>query len=244
MQNLNLIVVCLLLAGGALFIVSVINARQTRHRLINQKIQQQKRKLIELEELAADLESLTGNVKIARIVTEEIVDTIKGMLQLAPDSQSLELSLHNTQTRLEEISSPAYQCRLHRLFESDAAIAHKQYLLGEAGRIIRKRQAQGHIELAEMTGHIAELAWAHLMVSVVSLTAHGHKAVNRGDILKAHAFYKKARECAIASSISDERRHQWIKELSEIMGGKRKSVSTTLMPEAQFNPDDAVQEAL
>lgn len=238
MSDLNIIIICLVLVGCALFGVSVINAQQVRKRLISQKVMQLKRKITEMEDVAAALENLTGNTATARILNEEIIDTLSGMLQLQPNSPSLELVMDATRQRIEEISSPGYSCNIHRMLDSDAAIAHAQYLLGEAARIIRKRQAQGQIELTQMTSHIEELSWAHLMVSVISLTGQGHKALQRGDPLRAHAFYKKAQESAMESVLSDDRRHQWIRELGELMSGKRKTISRSLMPESMYNPDE------
>lgn len=236
MSNLNVIIISLALAGIALFTVSFVNAQQTRKRLISQKLSQLKRKLSEMEELTATLENLTGNVAIARTIVEEVIDTLRGMQQLAPDSQSIELNLETNLQRLQDLNSSDYQCHLNRLLESDAAIARAHYMLGEAARIIRKRQDQGLLELAQMTAFIEEMAWAHLMVTVITLTGQGHKAVGRGDVMRAHAFYKKAQEAALQSNSGDQRRHQFIKELSELMSQQRVSISTSLMPETQFNP--------
>ena len=238
MSDTNAIVLCLLLVGAALLGVSAINARQTRKRLINQKIAQLKRKITELEDIAEAIEALTGNTTAARIVNKEIIDTLVGMRQLEPASPSLELKIDSTQQRIEEMSSPGYSCNLDRLCETDASIAHAQYLLGEAAIIIRKRQARGQIEQPQMTNLIQELSWAHLMVSVISLTGQGHKAMLKGDAMQAHAFYKKAQSSAKESAIKDERRHDWIRELGEIMSGQKKTVSLTLMPESRYNPDE------
>lgn len=240
MSNLNLIIISLLVVAGSLFVVSAINAQQTRKRLISQKLQQLRRKTSEMEEVSAALETLTGNTRISRVIVEDIIDTLHGMQQLAPDNQSLELSLESALQRLEEIDSPSYSCNLNRLLESDSAIAHAQYLLGEAGRVVRKRQAQNLIELPQMTAYIEELAWTHLMVSVISLTGQGHKAVRRGDVMRAHAYYKKAQEAAMQSNVADDRRHRWVKELTDIMTGKQRAISMELMPESQYNPTESV----
>lgn len=245
MSNLNLVIICLLLAVGALFLVSAINAQQTRKRLINQKLHQLRRKIAELEEVAAALESLTGKSEIPIIITQEVIDVVQGMQQLALSDQTLQLSLDSAIKKLEELSTSASSCNLYRLFNSDAAIAHAQHLLSEAGRILKKRQAQGKMEVTQMSSLIEELAWSHLMVSVVSLVGQGHKAVKRGDIMRAHAFYKKAQETAMQSNISDDRRHRWIKEITDIMMNKQRTISTELMPETTYNPaaSDSSQEA-
>lgn len=234
---MDLLIFFLALAFFALFGVSIINARQTRQRLINQRLAQLKRRVVDMEEMAIALETLTGSLKIERIILDEIVDVLKGMLQLAPDTQSLEVSLSNALQRIEEIQSPGYHCQIYRLMESDASIATAQNQLAEAGRVIRKRETAGLIEPSEMNTYIVELAWAHLCVSVISLVGQGHKAVRRGDILRGFSFYKKAQQAAMESTISDERRHQIIRELGEILANRRKSLSKELMPETNYNPE-------
>ncbi len=234
---MNIIIASLILAFISLVSVSIVNSRQTRKRLISQRLSQLKRKVGEMEELAVALENLTGSVAIERIVLEEVIDTLNGMKQLSEESQTLDLNLQNAIQRAQEISGPAYSCSLYRIMESDATIARAQYHLSEAGRILRKRQAGGRIELAEMNTYIVELAWAHLMVSVISMIGQGHKAVRRGDVLRGFSFYKKAQEAAMASPISDDRRHQIIKELGDILANRRKSISIQLMPETDLNPD-------
>lgn len=239
MSNVSLIILCLVLVGIALLIVSFINAQQMRKRLINQKLAQLKRKVIEMDELTAATETLTGSTSIAKVMLEETIDMLRGMQQLSPDSQAVELQIETAMQRMNEVSTTDYRCVINRLMESDAAIARAQYLLGEAGRILRKRQNQNKIELALMTAHIEELAWAHLMVGVITLIGQGHKAVRRGDILRAHAFYKKAQEATKGSTLADNRRHTLIKQIADLMSNNRKSISTDLMPETQYNPEDA-----
>lgn len=237
MSNLNLVIVFLLLASAALLTVSVINASQTRKRLINQRIITLKRKVSELTELATALEKLTGSTELEKVILDETVDILNGMLQLSPNSQAVELTLETTLERINEISVPGYSVQLFRLMESDAQIARAQYILGEAAIIVRKRQASGSIELVQMNSYIEELAWANLTVPIVSLTAQGHKAIRRGDVLRAYAFYKRAQQDAMASPLGDERRHQFIRELSELQSNSRKSLSVSLMPETMFNPE-------
>lgn len=237
MKTSDAIVIFLLVAFAALLCVSFINSRQTRARLINQKLSQLKRRVGDLEELSVALEALTGSTKLARVVLEDTIDTLNGMLQLDPNSQTLQLSRNTAEQRLRDLSAPEYKCNLYRLMNSDAAIARSQFHLNEAGRIVRKRQASGLVEVPEMNTYLQELSWAHLMVTVVSYVGQGHKAVRNGDVLKAYAFYRKAQQAAMGSTLPDERRHTIIKEVSEILGNKRKSLSTDLMPETEFNTE-------
>ena len=237
MSALGLVILFLVLASTALFIVSVINARQTRRKLVQQRLLQQRRKVADLEELAIALESLCGNTHIALLVFNEITDQLRGMIQLSPNSQSLDYSLNNALTRSQEIQAPNYHCKLQRLQESDAQIARAQFLLSEAGRVVRKRQTLGDIEVSQMNHYIAELAWARLMVGVISMTGQGHLALRRGNLLRAHAYYRKAQHIALESPISDERKHQFVRELGELLSDQRQSISENLMPETQCNPN-------
>lgn len=238
MSNLNIIIICSVLACIALFIVSFINAQQTRKRLISQRLLQLKRKVAELEELAVALEPLTGSIALEKVILEDTADMLKGMLQLSPESQSVEFSLESALQKITEISGSGYTTELNRIMESDAGVARAQYLLGEAGRIVKKRQVAGQLELSVMTSYIEELAWAHMMVAVVTLTGQGHRSVRSGDVMRGYAFYKKAQQVAIEGNVTDDRRHLLIKELGEMMSNKRKSLSTLLMPETSLNPSE------
>ena len=238
MDSFNFVIIFIVLACFALVSVSVINSQQTRKRLIAQRIVQLRRKVSEYEELASTIETYTGSTTIERVVLDEIVDSLHGMLQLEPDNLTIDLSIANTKARIQEIQAPGYTCQIHRTLESDAAIARAQYMISEAGRIIRKRQAANQLELSEMTSYIGDLAWAHLCVAMISLIAQGHRAVRRGDVLKGYSFYKRAQQAAMESTISDDRRHQIIKELTDIQSNRKKSISPALMPETHLNPDN------
>lgn len=237
MGNIKIIVLFLGLVMCALLVVSAINSRQTRRKLINQRLYLLKRKVADLEELAVNLESLLGNTNVSKLIMDEVVDTLQGMLQLSPGSQTLELSLNTALEHSEEIASASYHCGLARMQESDAQIAKAHFHLNEAGMIIRKRQQKGQIELAEMNAHIEALAWAHLMVTVITLVGQGHRSIRNGDVLRGYAFYQKAQEAALNTSLSDDRRQQFIRELGEITSNKRKSISLELMPESHLNPE-------
>jgi DNA-directed RNA polymerase subunit H (RpoH/RPB5) len=236
MSDINIIIGSLIAVGVALFSVSYINSMQTRKRLINQRLHQLKRDVSELEEIASSVGPLVGSTNIEKIILEDCLDTLKGMVQLAPENQSTILNVESVLSRLDEINAGATQIPLHRILESDAQIARARYQLGEAGRIVRKRQTAGFLELQEMNALIEELAWAHLMVHVVTLTAQGHKAISKGDVLRAYSFYKKAQEAAMAAKLGDDRKHKIIKELNEMQANRRKALSIDLMPETQFNP--------
>lgn len=233
MSSLNIIILSLVFVFTALFFVSMANSRETRRKLINQRLSQLKRKVSEMEETSVAAGTLTGSTKIEKILVEDIIDTLNGMLQLEPNAASTLLSLEAMQQRLVELSNSESSARHpYRIMESDAQIARAQFQLSDAGRILRKRQAAGQMEVAEMNHYIQELAWAKLMVQVVTLVAQAQKVLERGDILRAHSFFKKSLEYTSLEKTSDERRHTLIKELGELMNNKRKRLSPELMPES------------
>ncbi|WP_370978689.1 hypothetical protein [Agaribacterium sp. ZY112] len=239
MSDQSIVLICIALAIFALFFVSLINHRQMRHKLIHQRLVKLRKKVAELEELSVEVETLTGSRVITGILIDHIIDLLDGMLELAPSSQSLEITRENALARRDELHNSEFQVQLNRIRESDAQIARAQFALNEAGVIIRKRQAAGRLELSQMNQLIEELAWAKMMAAVVSLVVQGHKSMGGTDVLRGFSFYKKATQCAMEANSTDERRHKLIKELAELANNKRKALSLDLMPEAQFNPKES-----
>src|SRR5690606_2128914 len=94
----------------------------------------------------------------------------------------------------------------------------------------------GRLQSTEADLYIRELAWAHLMVDVVSLVAQGHKAVNRDDPMAAYGYYRRAQNMMMTSPLPDDRRHRVIREIGEILEGKRLALEADMMPEVEYNP--------
>lgn len=236
MSVASLLTFCLAMAFLSLIIVSAVNQRQSRARMISRQVAQMKRRVTELEDMVLTVDRLVDSADLARHLNEEVIHLIRSMERLDAGSQTLQVNLHNAEQLGEELRNPGRQREIYRLQESDSAIARALFQLNDAGRVLRKRQASGKLEVAQLEAFIKELAWAHLMVAVVSNVAQGHKALNRGDVLRAYAFYKKAQQVAMQTSLADDRRHRLIRELSDMLQNRRKSLSTDLMPETQFNP--------
>ncbi|SMF31162.1 hypothetical protein SAMN02745866_02044 [Alteromonadaceae bacterium Bs31] len=236
MSDISLVVLFLAIAMAALMLVSAVNQKQLRSRVISQKLAQMKRRVADMEELAVNVDSLVDSAEIAKHVNDEVLDMIEIMRTLDGSSQSLLVMKDSAQRLADEYHNPQRPREIYRLQDSDAAIARSLYQLNDAGRIIRKRQAEGKLEIAQMENCIHELAWAHMLVAVTSSIAQGHKAMNRGDVLRAFAFYKKAQQVAMQTSSTDERRQELIKQITDMLNNKRKSLSTDFMPETQFNP--------
>jgi hypothetical protein len=87
-----------------------------------------------------------------------------------------------------------------------------------------------------MNAFITELAWSHIVIKVFTYIGQGHRAMSKNDILSAHAFYKKAQQILSKSTHTNPDRHTMIKEISEMLANKRKSLSENLMPETHMNP--------
>jgi hypothetical protein len=236
MNSITIIVCFLCLMAFSLIVVSFANGVQTRGRLIHQKKFQLKRRIDELEEICTAIEPLLESVLIPKLINEEVLDLIRSLEQLDPNEPVIDIKRGNALEVADNLSSGVRLQPLYRVQPSDAAIARNKYCLTEASRVVRRHQLIGRLDTTELEAYIDELAWAHLMVEVVSLVSQGHKAVNRNEPMIAYGFYRKAQNSLLAANVRDDRRHRFIKEISEIFSGKRLSISTDLMPESEFNP--------
>jgi len=225
-----LIILCSI-ALTSLFAVSFINQRETKTRMVRNKVRSLKARLEEMEALVAKLDQVLESRAITKLINDEIIDLAKGMINLDADATYLQASLANAEQRALDLIDEGAPRDISRLFESDAQIARYQHALNEAGIILRRLYARDSIDLAELEIFISELSWCHLMIETVSVIGQGHKAINRSEIITAHAFYKRARQSLIQSSHNDPRRHRFIKEIGEVLNNKRKLLSEDLMHE-------------
>lgn len=239
MSALTLLIVCSLVAVGAMITVTYANQREKKARLLRQRLKYLRLRTDDLEELVIELGMLVESKAIAQRVNDEIIDLLNDMLKLDPSATYLSASLANAELRMEQLGDESRDTPLDRLRESDVKIARAQHQLNEASKALRRQQQNGKLSMEEYSLFIFQLSWAHLMVSVISYIGQGHRAMNRGDVLSAHAFYKRAQQTLIQSSHSDPRRHRMIKEISEMLQSKRRFLSTDLMPETQYNPEGA-----
>lgn len=235
MSTVTTIVLLLAVAIFALVVVSIANHLHTRQQLFRQKCQQLRRRVTELEEIALTVEPLVESLAIPKLLNDENLALTHTALQLEPDSQSLQAHLQRAEALAEDFSNPDRPRTINRLLESDSAIARARYYVNEAIHILRRQHAKGALEVDELDMFISELAWAHLMVQVISMVGQGHKAMKRGNLLSAMAFYRKAQQSLMDTVHSDRRRHPMIRELGEILDGTRRTLSPELMPEVQYN---------
>lgn len=220
----------------SLVVVSFANRIQTRNRLMRHKAQQMRLRIDELEEVCAGIEPLLESVFIPRLINEEVLDLIKSVKQLDANASFVAVKQEHAQTLAQALDQGQRTQPFYRAQPSDAAIAKHKHYLTEAARVVRRHQTIGRLQTDEMDSYVRELAWAHLMVDVVSFIAQGHKAVTREDPVVAYGYYRRAQNLLMSNQLSDDRRHRMIREIGEILAGKRLALGTDLMPESNFNP--------
>ncbi|WP_439134162.1 hypothetical protein [Pseudomaricurvus sp.] len=241
MSPLSYLVIFCALAVGSLVVVSIVNERENRQRILKQKLRQMRFQVQDMEELVLEVNQLTEKPMIAKLLNDEILERVLAMKEANPDAGHLQASHQTALARLQEFENPSTlsdRPPIDRLRNSDAQIARSQRALEEAGIIIKRQQNRGKITLEDMNLLLLELNWAHLMIGVISHVGQGHKAIRRRDLLSAHAFYKKAQQLLIQSSHPDTRRHEFIKEVSEMLNNNRSAISPRLMPETHLNPGE------
>ncbi|GAB1257004.1 hypothetical protein NBRC116494_15060 [Aurantivibrio plasticivorans] len=218
---------------AALFLVSLVNRRQAKARQARQRVKMLKFRFDSLDELASVIDSLVDNRAISRRIYDEALKMLDAMQRLDPTASHIQASVAHAQRRAVELADNASSRVINRLRESDGQIAKAQQSLAEAGRILKQQFNRGDIAETEYDNYIAELRWLHLFVEVISLTGRGMISMQRDDVMGAFSFYKRAQACLLQSENRDERRTRLIKELNEMIGKKRSSLSPDLMPEAK-----------
>lgn len=225
------IVILSVLLVLALVMVSVINKTQERQRIRRSQRQRLRFRISNLEEMLACLEQTIPNRLIAKHINDEILDSLQKILSVESDNiERIETSLRDVEARGEELTGARDQGGTSYRKDSDVQIAQSRLYINEAGGVLRRRYSQGRITEEELDIYIGELAWAHLMVSVISLIGQGYKATVRGDSFSAHAYYQNAQHQLLESTHPEPKRMRMIRELSEIMTGSRELLSEDLVP--------------
>jgi len=228
------------IAAMAMAVVAYSNykveqTKKTRHRL-----QKLRARVEELEDMVMALDQLCESRMICKLANDEIIELYQTMIEIDSSAGYLQAGYANAKIRSEELSNEVANRQLTRLCNSDAQIARLRAYIKEACAIIRRHHTLGKISTTELQSFLLELEWYDLQVYVVSNIVQGHKAYTKQDILTANAFYKKAQSELIKSSHPDERRHKMIKQLADILFGRRKSIDKELMPESEFNPENTI----
>lgn len=226
------LIVLIVLALVALFILSAINRKQE----LEQARRMQQRKLKVRVDTIVDvvncLEQTIPNHMIAKYINDEGIHLLQQILSLETGSRThIENSIHHALIRSEELASAKRYAGASYQKDSDAQISHTQVQLGEAAVMLRHICALGKISDTELEIFTSELSWAFLMVSVASFIAQGLKFSKLQDRFTAQNYYQKAQNLLLESQHPDSRRTRMIKELSEIIEGSRTSMSRDLLPE-------------
>lgn len=227
---MTLLLILTFLIMAALVLVSIVNQVQRRERARRMQLRQLRLRLEALEEIIHCLIQTLPNREIAKQVNKEILELLQEMSRLeAGTAMHIEASIKNAQSREEELDSRKGRHTSYQK-ESDAQIAQTQTLLNQTIQVLRRQHNRGKISDEEMDIYLNDLSWATLMVSVASLIGQGNKANARGDLYLTHAFYKKAQHILIESVHPEPKRMRLIRELGEVVGGSRKTVSEDLLP--------------
>lgn len=227
---MTLLLILTFLIVATLMLVSIVNQVQRRERARRLQQRQLRLRIELLEEVINCLLQTLPNRQIAHQVNDEVLELLQQMLRLEQGNPAhIEASIRNAEGRNQELEKHKGRTSSFQK-ESDAQIAQTQLHLNQAMQVLRRQYNRGKITDEELDIYLNDLSWAILMVSVVSLIGQGNKANARGDLSSKHAFYKKAQHILIESIHPEPKRMRMIKELGEIIGGTRKTVSEDLVP--------------
>lgn len=234
-MHILLLLIALLL--GSLLLVHWANRREQSQREARLRLRRLRWRIDTLEEVLVGLEEILSNRGVARCVNQEILHLLKNSRELETgDVASLDTRIAQVEERDEQLGREPTQTDISRLCESDAQIARRKDCLERAARVMRRQHGQNRLDSDALQRHLADVSWARLMIEVVTNVAEGHKALKRGDITSSQAHYKKAQGLLISSDHPSPQRMEMIRELGEVIQGKRKALSPELMPEDGYNP--------
>ncbi|MFT6386948.1 MAG: hypothetical protein ACJAUP_000317 [Cellvibrionaceae bacterium] len=230
------LILLVVIAALAMAVVAYSNYKTEQTKKVRLRLQIFRARAEELEDIVMVLDKICESRTICKFVNDEIIKMYEIMIEIDSSARYLQAGLANAKIRSEELSNEIAPRQLSRLCNSDAQIARLRAYIKEACRIIRVQHTQGKLSTTELQSFTLELEWHDLQVYAVSNIVQGHKAYTKHDIITANAFYKKAQTELIKSTHPDERRQQMIKQLTDILFGRRMSIDETLMPENEFNP--------
>lgn len=220
--------------------VAYSNYKVDQAKNLRARLQKYKNRVEELEDIVLALDQLCEKRVIPKLINDEVIELYETMIELDPKTGYLQAGYSNAKMRSNELSDDTAERNISRLCNSDAQIARTQAYLSEAILILRKQHNQGKLSAGELQSFTLDIEWLFLQVNVISNIAQGHKAYSRQDILTANAFYKKAQTDLVRSNHPDERRHKMIKQMAEVLFGRRKVLDIELMPEDEFNPQNTI----
>lgn len=231
------LILLIFIAALSMGIVAYSNYQVEKNKKTTYRLEKMKIRVEELEDVVLVLDTLCEKRIIPKLINDEIIEHYELMLQLNSKASYLQAGLSSAQLRSNELADEGGHREISRVCKSDAQIVRYQAYLAETLGILRKQHTEGRISSSELQDFSSEIEWLQLQVKVISNIVQGHKAYVKQDILSANAFYKKAQTELMKSSHPDERRHQMISQMADVLFGRRKSLSPELMPETEFNPD-------
>lgn len=221
----------------SLLMVHWVNQREQRYRMVRRRQRHIRWRIDALEEVLVRLEEILGQAAIPRCINQEILHLLQSSLELEQgQSTHLETRIAHVEERDQALAEGTARAHPNRLCESDLQLARSKDYLEQACRVLRRQHNQGRLDGEALNTHMHELKWTQLMVEVITHVAEGHKTLQRGDITASQAYYKKAQGLLISSDHPYPQRMDMIRELGEVIQGKRKALSLTLMPEDDYNP--------
>ena len=226
-----------IIAAISMAVVAYMNHKEENDLKRREKLRIYKLRLEELEDLVIAMDKLCDSRSIPRLVNEEIIELYTEMIELDLKAKYLQAGQSIAQTRAQELSEDSPDRLVTRLCHSDSQMAKMKHQCKQALHLMNQQHTKSKISSAELHSFTQELSWVILQIDVISYIAHGHKAYNKNDVLTANAFYKKAQTALLKSSHPDERRARLIKQVADLLFGRRKSIDEDLMPETEFNPD-------
>lgn len=231
------LILLIFIAALSIGIVAYSNYQVEKNKKTTYRLERMKIRVEELEDVVLVLDSLCEKRMIPKLINDEIIEHYELMTHINPKAGYLQAGLSNSQLRANELLDESAHREISRVCKSDAQIARYQAYLAEALAILRKHHTEGKISGSELQDFTLDIEWLQLQVKVISNIVQGHKAYTKQDILTANGFYKKAQSELMKSSHPDERRHQMISQMADLLFGRRKSLDPELMPETEFNPD-------
>jgi len=227
----------IIIAALSMVIVAYMNYKEKKDYKRREQLNLLKIQLEELENIVIAIDSICENRAISRLVNDDIIDLYHSMIELEPKASYLQAGQTIAQTRAQELANESPDRIISHLCHSDAQMAKTKHYCQQVIKMLNQQHGKGKIPATELNALTQELQWINLRVDVVSFIAFGHKAYSKNDVLTANAFYKKAQTALMRSNHPDERRTRMIKQVADMLFGRRKSLDEDLMPETEFNPE-------
>lgn len=224
------VIICLILAAAALFVVNTVNRIQEQERIIRRNQRKLKVQAESLVEVAQSVEHIMPTKIIAKVITDEAIRILNRAMELdeKPNAQ-LEDSIKHAQLYSENLAITETPNKANYQQETDAQITYAHSQLNEALRILRQLYADGSINEDELNAYDSDISWANLMVSVTSCIGQAQRLSVIADHFGSKNLYRKAQSLLSDSIHHDPRRLEMITEIGEIIEEKRETMSPELL---------------